>query len=157
MDDTTNRLKSRMARHTLLMPSGCHEWQAKFYGDGYGRLKVAGRMVLAHRLSYQLHHPGVDISMLCVLHECDNRKCINPAHLFLGDRVVNNKDRDRKGRNGYSKLTADEQDALRWVFETLRPSYTVGCRWFGITRATAWRNVNGRVKTARNGRYHKDA
>jgi HNH endonuclease len=44
----------------------------------------------------------------CVLHKCDNRKCINPNHLFLGTKRDNTQDMIAKGRRTATKLTKRE-------------------------------------------------
>ncbi len=78
----------------------CWEWQAGLSETGYG---VATAVIdgvsyqRAHRLAFYFatsHHPGEQF----VLHKCDNRRCINPSHLFLGDHNDNMADMNAKGR-----------------------------------------------------------
>ncbi len=68
--------------------------------DGYGRIKIKGEFVRAHRVSYLLFHnkqPGE----LLVLHECDNPSCCNPKHLFLGTNDDNMRDMVAKKRSPF--------------------------------------------------------
>ena len=73
----------------------CWEWTASCVTAGYGyfsyRLKPEG----AHRFSYLLHHGEIPKGMF-VCHSCDNPKCVNPSHLFLGTNLDNVKDMVRK-------------------------------------------------------------
>jgi hypothetical protein len=90
-------------------PSGCHPWlttaQSPF---GYGNFRKSRTTLMAHRVAYQLHH-GVDLaSGQLVCHTCDNPKCCNPDHLWVGSIEGNVADREFKhrGRPGKTVGTA---------------------------------------------------
>ncbi len=80
----------------------CWEWTGALHSTGYGWLTLGGKQYKAHRLAWELTNgaipDGDGYHGQCVLHKCDNRKCVNPAHLFLGTHQDNIKDMVSKGR-----------------------------------------------------------
>lgn len=77
----------------------CWVWTACRDSRGYGRMSYPGRgSERAHRIAWELAYGDVPTGM-CVLHHCDNPRCVRPEHLFLGDRDANNKDKVAKGRH----------------------------------------------------------
>ena len=103
----------------------------------------------AHRLAFALANSSVPEGMH-VLHRCDNRRCCNATHLFLGTNADNMADRDAKGRSakgetsGQAKLTETEvREILAKAGQGIRGAELA--RTFGVTRTAVCRILRGRT------------
>lgn len=80
------------------VPSGCREWTGVLSTNGYGRLHFHRKRYYAHRLAWKLTYGSLPTEGL-ILHRCDNRKCCNVDHLYVGDQRQNLRDCYERGRN----------------------------------------------------------
>lgn len=99
-------LKSLLAA-TTPTKIGCLEWIRGLNGSGYGVCTIGKRKKLVHRVAFSLANPQVAISRLNVNHKCDNRRCINPDHLYAGTQEENMRDMALRGRQGYTGSQGD--------------------------------------------------
>lgn len=77
--------------------TSCWEWQGTKSDRGYGTIEIDGKCFRAHRMSWIINCGPIPDNLL-VCHQCDNRICVNPSHLWLGTVQDNNQDRVNKKR-----------------------------------------------------------
>jgi len=146
--------------HEIKATDECIIWPYKHLSNGYGQLRINGRVVSAHRYSLE-HHSKESCEGWFVLHSCDDPRCVNPAHLRLGTALDNANDAVSRGRNsrgeahGNSRLTDEivreiirirsEVGAThREIAETLNVSVS---RVSYVLNGNGWRHVS-RTSTA---------
>lgn len=91
---------------------GCWPFPGYAGKNGYATVLWHGKKEYAHRKAWELTY-GLPPSGRCVCHRCDNRICVNPAHLFIGVDLDNKNDMVAKKRQAKHKLTEESVRAIR--------------------------------------------
>jgi len=125
-------------------PQECWEWTKGMDGRGYGRISkgqkdgetIKGK---AHRVAWELTYGPIPDGML-VCHTCDNRICVNPAHLFLGTDLDNVHDAVRKSRR-WQKLSFESVAAIRERYKTGTVSFAQIAREYKVNESTIRRVI----------------
>jgi hypothetical protein len=112
------------------LDSGCVEWIGSIDADGYGRVWVKGKRVGAHRRAWELTEGPIPDG-LDVLHRCDNRRCVNGYHLFLGTNADNVQDMVAKGRSKLCNKPGEANSNARLTNEQVRE---IRKRWAAAER-----------------------
>lgn len=113
---------------------------------GYARLKRNGEQLRIARMILVRRHGGYLPKDIASRHTCDNRWCINPAHIIEGTFEDNNRDKVERnrgfrpigGKNGSAKLTESD---VRIIRESKEP-YPILSSRFGVAKATICRAKN---------------
>ncbi|MDT7808991.1 MAG: hypothetical protein QOJ70_2804 [Acidobacteriota bacterium] len=131
-------------------PEACWLWTGFVRENGYGIIGIKGKEYKAHRVSYFIEHGRIDNGRL-VLHYCDVRACVNPAHLFSGTPKDNSQDAVKKRRNtklygeqnGKAKLTRAAVLSIRRMCKRGGIYQKTIAKQFGVSEATVSYIVNG--------------
>lgn len=127
--------------------NGCIEWTGA-YKRGYGCITISDREskykyncnYFAHRISYELFINDIPEGMW-ILHSCDNTKCVNPLHLYLGDSNKNVYERNAKNRTakgervGASKLKNEQVLKIKNLIKDGIPQRKIA-KEFSVSQAT---------------------
>ena len=145
------RIEERFFKFVSEKPTGCHEWTSTLGRGGYGKFFVPGQgQVPAHRVAYEISVGQIPRGLL-VLHTCDNPKCVNPKHLYIGDHQDNARDMVRRGRHWGRRLLkdADVRKILKMLKEGKLSQEKIAAR-FGVSQITVSRIKLGQRLYLRN-------
>lgn len=137
-------------------PDACWEWQGRLNYSGYAavdRKTPHARFTTGHRYSWYLENGPIPDGLF-VCHRCDNPKCVNPSHLFIGTNIDNVADRVAKGRSarvrgdksGMAKITDAQVLELRRLRREGVPLTELALR-YGIDRQTVSAIGTGRQRS----------
>jgi hypothetical protein len=167
MPEWAERFFSKVDRNGPIPPhrpelGPCHVWTACVFRSGYSQFRLDGKTQLGHRVAFFLAHGRWPEP--CACHHCDNKLCVNDAHLFEGTHAENIADRDAKGRtargdrsaralypertargerSGMSKLTEQDVRDIQANYLLCRVTKAELARQFGVNKSAVGRILNG--------------
>lgn len=131
-------------RFRVNLETGCWEWKRIKNPKLYGQYKGFP----AHRVAWLIYR-GDDPQGSYVLHQCDNRRCVNPSHLYLGTQSDNLGDmwkrRRRLNNAGTAKHSWEMINEIRRLYQTGNYSQAELARRFGINRSMVFKIVNNQI------------
>lgn len=133
----------------------CWLWKGHLQDTGYGVISINSIELKVHRVAYFLERGGINDALM-VLHKCDVRRCVNPAHLYQGTAKDNAKDMSQRGHvarmygetNGKAKLTRQQVKSIKKMFKDKAEGKCDLCqyeiaRYHGVSSATVSYLKNG--------------
>lgn len=114
-------IETRFGRlYQVDLVTGCWNWTGKIKEGRYGTIKLDRvREAYAHRVSWMLHRGDIPEGM-CVCHHCDNTRCVNPDHLFIGTQPDNIGDMVSKNRQRGNMQPKNRDEYGRFALNGVR-------------------------------------
>lgn len=132
----------------------CWEWQSRVGDRGYGRIRYDGRDRRSHRVAYEVANRGIPEGAW-VLHKCDNKTCVNPAHLYAGNPKDNTQDSIEAGTHPFHtqfkqgdpspnrRLSREDVEEIRRRYESTDATQSDIANDYDVTQATISKAVRG--------------
>ena len=147
-----DRLKKSFEKK-VIKKDGCWDWQGPSQKNGYLRIRYDVKKIGAHCASWLIYKGDIPTGFQ-INHHCDNRRCTNPEHLYLGTRKQNDEDRVQRERqakgekNRASKLTEDDVLKIKQLIDfgmsdmaiSIDFKVSPACIWF-IRKNQRWKHV----------------
>ncbi len=123
----------------------CWEFTGGLFESGYGQVSDGNRKpVRAHRYAWEIVQGPIPKGKY-VLHKCDNRKCVNPNHLYIGTHADNMRDREKRNprsqakgeAHGFAKLTDVQVREIRELLSGALSLRKIASK-FGVTNVAIW-------------------
>jgi hypothetical protein len=124
----TRPLIDRILEKIVKSSDNCWEWTSALDSHGYAVISKNNKAAKAYREIYKLLVGDIPDNM-CVLHKCDNRKCVNPDHLFLGTKADNLHDMWNKGR---ANASGPPRKISEWTAKEAKRLYNSGIYYLDI-------------------------
>jgi hypothetical protein len=146
----------------------CWNWLG-YLNSGYGVIGYEGKDYKAHRIAYMITYQIENLpSNIFCCHVCDNRKCCNPNHIFLGTSADNVHDMENKGRskhpngskNGMAKISEENALEIRRLYATGQYNFSQLSKLYpindwmiaSIIYGKNWKNIGGDIVNTNIGR-----
>jgi len=144
-------IKERFLEKVVKQDSGCHEWAGSLAKNGYGNFHKDGKTHYSHRIAWEIEH-GEEPSDY-VLHKCDNRKCVNPSHLFLGTAKENTQDMIRNNRmsrrdgeyNNQNVVSSKQVEQIKHLLQENSETISSIAQRFGVKYDVVWHIATNRT------------
>jgi hypothetical protein len=129
----------------------CQLWTGGCDSSGYPQIRTGSRLdgtqstIHVSRVLWNLLPDREPLGDLLVLHHCDVRRCLEPAHLFVGSHAENMTDMAKKGR-GTQKLTTQQVEDVRRRYAAGEFPHDIAVS-LGVTQSLVSKLVRGRTRT----------
>ena len=143
-------VKRRFFNKVDSMQAGeCWNWDSTISDHGYGDFWCLGKRCRAHRISWEIYYGEIPEGIL-VLHKCDNKRCINPAHLYLGTNSDNMKDYLERSKDPtigcfHSRLTSDEVELVNILYRNKKLNQTQLAEFLDVSRSVIYNAIHGNI------------
>jgi hypothetical protein len=155
--------ESFLARVNQGPVDSCWDWAGSCNSTGYGSISWNGRVVVAHRVAYHLANREIDLLTgfrepgrakqygEFVLHQCDNKRCCNPAHLRLGTMQQNQMEAYARRRRAQPRSKHSNARLPPDAVREIRRLYTAGytqqalAQQYGVRQTTISKVVRGKT------------
>lgn len=140
----------------------CWEYNGTLDSGGYGMVSVLAKKMKVHRVAWEILR-GPILEGMKVLHRCDNTRCFNVEHLFIGTQLDNINDMFAKGReanqrgvaNGNVKLTEKQIGEILQLLakgelrqKDIAQLYGVAQTTISYINTTGWSSLKEKVNVA---------